>query len=54
MELTRSIHADLDHLFAYPNAVPGQVENVFETLADPDRFAETAAEPRAVDTVDKP
>ena len=41
LELTRSIHADLDHLFAYPNAVSGQVENVFETLADPDRFAET-------------
>jgi transposase InsO family protein len=40
LELTRSIHADLDHLFAYPNAVSGQVENVFETLADPDRFAE--------------
>lgn len=54
LELTRSIHADLDHLFAYPNAVPGQVENVFQTLADPDRFAETAAEPRAGDTVDKP
>jgi len=43
LELTRSIHADLDHLFAYPNAVPGQVENVFETLADPERFAEPVA-----------
>lgn len=43
LELTRTIHADLDHLFAYPNAVPGQVENVFETLADPERFAEPGA-----------
>jgi transposase InsO family protein len=54
LELSRTIHADLDHLFAYPNAVSGQVENVFETLADPDRFSETAAEQRVVDTVDKP
>ena len=43
LELTRTIHTDLDHLFAYPNAVPGRVENVFETLADPDRFAEPVA-----------
>jgi hypothetical protein len=53
-QLRRTIHADLDHLFGYPNATPGQVENVYETLSDPDRFPETAAAQRAVDTVDKP
>jgi hypothetical protein len=48
------VPANLDHLFGYPNATPGQVENVYETLSDPDRFPETAAAQRAVDTVDKP
>jgi hypothetical protein len=47
-ELRRTIHADLDHLFGYPNATPGQVENVYETLSDPDRFPETAAEQRGI------
>lgn len=53
-ELRRTIYRDLDHLFAYPAATPGQVENIFETLADPDRFPEAVAALRAVDTVDKP
>lgn len=54
LELIHTIHSDLDHLFAYPNATAGDVENVFETLADPDRFLDVAEAQTAVDTVDKP
>ena len=53
-QLRRDIEKALDHLFAYPNARPGQVENVYETLADPDRFPEAVAALRAVEAVDKP
>ena len=54
LQLRRSIYRDLDHLFAYPLAVPGHVESAFETLADPDRFPAAVAALKAVDTVDKP
>jgi len=54
LPLRRAIYQDLDHLFAYPNAIPGQVENVFETLADPDRFPDVTIALQAVDTGDKP
>lgn len=53
-QLRNTIHADLDRLFAYPEATPGQVESIYQTLADPDRFPEAVAALRAVDTVDKP
>ena len=52
LQLRRDIHADLEHLFRYPNATPNQVENVFETLADPERWPAAAAALQAVDTVD--
>ena len=54
LQLCRSIYRDLDHLFAYPLAVPGHIESVFQTLADPDRFPQAVAALKAVDTVDKP
>lgn len=38
LALRRKIHADLQHLFAYPGARPGQPESVFETLAYPELF----------------
>jgi hypothetical protein len=53
-QLRRDIEQALDHLFAYPNARPGQVENVYETLADPDRFPAAVEARRAVEAVDKP
>jgi len=54
LQLRRAIYQALDHFFAYPNAVPGHVENVFETLADPDRFSDIPSALQAVDTGDKP
>jgi hypothetical protein len=53
-QLHRDIEKALAHLFAYPNAQPGQVENVYETLADPDHFPEAVAALQAVEAVDKP
>ncbi|MCJ7556242.1 MAG: transposase family protein [Gammaproteobacteria bacterium] len=53
-QLRRDIVKALDHLFAYPNAASSQVENVYETLADPERFPEAVAALRAVGAVDKP
>jgi hypothetical protein len=50
----RAIYRDLDHLFAYPLAVPGHVESTFETLVDPDRFPQAVVALKAVNTVDKP
>jgi hypothetical protein len=54
LQLRLAIYHDLDHLFAYPLAVRGPAENVFETLANPDRFQQALAALKAVDTVDKP
>jgi hypothetical protein len=54
LQLRRTIYDDLDHLFAYPNAVPGQVEDVFETLSHPGHFPNAEVALRAVDTGDKP
>jgi hypothetical protein len=53
-QLRRDIEKALDHLFAYPNARPDEVQNVYETLADPDHFPEAVEALRAVETVDKP
>jgi hypothetical protein len=53
-QLRRDIEKALDHLFAYPNARPDEVQNVYETLADPDHFPEAVEALRAVGTVDKP
>jgi len=38
LALRRTIHADLQHLFTYAGAVPGQTESVYETLAYPELF----------------
>ena len=54
LQLRRAIYAGLEHLFAYPNAQPDQVQDIFQTLADPDLFPEARAALRAVETVDKP
>jgi hypothetical protein len=53
-QLRRDIEKMFDHLSAYPGADPDQVENVYETLADPDRFPEAVEALRAVEPVDKP
>lgn len=52
LALRRQIHADLRHLFAYPAAVPGQPESVFETLAYPELFPAAMAALQAGETVD--
>jgi hypothetical protein len=49
----RDILASFDHLFSYANASPGQTENAFETLSDPDLFPEARAVLSAGDTGDK-
>lgn len=54
LQLRRTIYARLDHLFAYPNARPGQLGNVYQTLADANRFPEAVAALELVDTVDRP
>jgi hypothetical protein len=41
--LRTQIYQALDHLFHYPNASPGQLENSFETLAYPERWPEAQA-----------
>ena len=54
LELRRAIYQDRDHIFTLPGAQLGQTENVFATLACPDRFPAAVAALQAVDTVDKP
>jgi len=54
LQLRRDILHALDRLFSCPGAVPGHVENVYETLADPDRFPAAVAALKAVESVDKP
>jgi len=54
LQLRRAIYAGLEHLFAYPNAEPDQVQDIFQTLADPELFPEAVAALRAVETMDKP
>jgi hypothetical protein len=54
LQLRREIYAGLDHLFAYPNADPDQVEDVYQTLAHPDLFPAAQVALQAVDTGDKP
>ena len=38
LALRRKVYADLQHLFAYPGAVAGYTESVYETLAHPELF----------------
>ncbi len=52
LALRRQIHADLAHLFAYPGAVKGKPESVFETLAQPELFPAAMAALEAGETVD--
>lgn len=54
LQLRRKIYRQRDHLFDYPNASPGTVEDVYQTLAYPERFPSAQAAQQAVDTVDKP
>jgi hypothetical protein len=41
--LRTHIYQALEHLYRYPNAIPGNTENVFETLAYPERWPEARA-----------
>lgn len=43
LQLRRTIYRGLDYLFAYPNALPGQVQDAFQTLDNPDLFPEAQA-----------
>ena len=43
LQLSRHIHQDLDHLFAYPNAQPDVVEDVFQTITNLHLFPEVLA-----------
>lgn len=43
LALRREIYADLQHLFAYPCAAPGESQDVFQTLAYPELFPEAMA-----------
>jgi hypothetical protein len=52
LALRRKIYADLQHLFAYPAAVPGQPESVYETLAHPELFPAALAALDAGESVD--
>jgi len=52
LALRRKIHADLQHLFAYPGAVPGQPESAYETLAYPELFPAAIAALMAGETMD--
>lgn len=52
LALRREIYAGLQHLFAYPGAVPGHPENVYQTLAHPELFPEALAALEAVETGD--
>lgn len=46
----RTLQANFNHLFSYPNATPGQIENAFETLTYPDLFPEAPVVLLAGDT----
>ena len=43
VRLRRDIYKALDHLFAYPNALPNQVQNIFQTIDNVDLFPEVIA-----------
>jgi transposase InsO family protein len=52
LALRRKIHADLQHLFAYPGAVKGHPESAYQTLAQPELFPAAMAALGATETVD--
>lgn len=52
LALRRKIYADLQHLFAYPGALKGQPESVFQTLAHPELFPAAMAALAGGETVD--
>jgi hypothetical protein len=43
LALRRKFYADLQHLFAYPCAAPGESQDIFQTLAYPELFPEALA-----------
>jgi hypothetical protein len=52
LQLRRQLYHDLDHLFAYPNAAPHEIQDVFQTLANPDLFPAARAALDAIDSRD--
>ena len=54
LQLRRKLYRDREHLFDYPTAQPGVTEDVYQTLAYPERFPLPPTTLPAVDTVDKP
>ncbi len=43
VRLRRDIYKALDHLFAYPNALPNEVQNIYQTIDNVDLFPEVIA-----------
>ncbi|MGC9357866.1 MAG: integrase [Anaerolineae bacterium] len=54
LRLRRDIYHGLDHLFAYPNAESGEVQDVFQTLAHPEAFPAAQAALQDADPVSDP
>ena len=52
--LRRDIYKALDHLFAYPNALPNAVQNIYQTIDNVDLFPEVIAALNALDPVLSP
>jgi len=49
MQLHRQIYANLDHLFAYPNALPDKLQDVFQTIDNLELFPEVIAALKELD-----
>lgn len=54
LQLRTAIYHNLEHLFAYPNSTADEVQDIFQTLVNPDAFPAARAALGVVDTVDKP
>jgi len=54
LRLCHDIYKALDHLFAYPNALPNQVQNIYQTIDNVDRFPEVSAALNNLDPVLSP
>lgn len=51
LQLRRDIYRDLDHLFAYPNAQPDSVQDIYQTIDNLDLFPEVLAALNDIDSI---